>query len=489
MYIKKLNIKNFRCFEDYSIEFAPHTTVLFGKNGSGKTTLIHALHKALSFIMFSDKIYEKNQKTNKKELKETRSIIKVVPNLTVENYHEGDFYDSGKDLIEIIASASIENIALDWKMSAFARKLKPRPNGYIDAFRAFYQWHKDTDRLPLLAYYSDGFPHSEDRRKINEKISSARDFAYYDWNAEEACSKAWIERLESKLWKLTSLRKLVHNHKDFLAYALLQYPSQWEQRNDTKIVKEVSYDPRELINLVDKNSTLHGYLNEMIEVLEELDAVVSCLKEFSSGLENFEIDSFDLDGKDLTLCLNLINNQTIAFRSLPAGYKRMYYMALDIAYRSFLLNGTTDAFGIVIIDEIDLHLHPELEQSILERFMCAFPHIQFIVSTHSPLVLTGIETLEGKNKVMKMSPHTSAPEEWRNIHGIDYNLMLEENMDVMKRKPEIQLMFDKAWRLVGEHNIVDARMILAELERRTPSDQIEIVKLRTLIDRLELIGK
>ena len=53
MYLKKLNIKYFRCFdkeEGFEVKFAPCVTVLFGKNGSGKSTLIHAIHKALSFV-------------------------------------------------------------------------------------------------------------------------------------------------------------------------------------------------------------------------------------------------------------------------------------------------------------------------------------------------------------------------------------------------------------------------------------------------------
>lgn len=63
MYLKKLQITNFRYFKKYEVEFAPHVTVLFGKNGSGKTTLIHALHKALSFMMYSEKIKIKDPKT------------------------------------------------------------------------------------------------------------------------------------------------------------------------------------------------------------------------------------------------------------------------------------------------------------------------------------------------------------------------------------------------------------------------------------------
>ena len=53
MYLKKLHISNFRCFRDYTIAFAPGVTVLFGKNGSGKSTLIHAIHKALSMLMYT----------------------------------------------------------------------------------------------------------------------------------------------------------------------------------------------------------------------------------------------------------------------------------------------------------------------------------------------------------------------------------------------------------------------------------------------------
>lgn len=55
MYLKKLHISNFRCLRNYTIEFAPGVTILFGKNGSGKTTLIHAIHKALSFAFKNDK--------------------------------------------------------------------------------------------------------------------------------------------------------------------------------------------------------------------------------------------------------------------------------------------------------------------------------------------------------------------------------------------------------------------------------------------------
>lgn len=73
MYLKKLHISNFRCFRNYTIEFAPGVTVLFGKNGSGKSTLIHAIHKALSFAF-------KNDKVEKGEITLSSGFFSLKPN-------------------------------------------------------------------------------------------------------------------------------------------------------------------------------------------------------------------------------------------------------------------------------------------------------------------------------------------------------------------------------------------------------------------------
>ena len=196
------------------------------------------------------------------------------------------------------------------------------------------------------------------------------------------------------------------------------------------------------------------------------------------------------------LCLETKQGDNPSFRLLPAGYKRLYFMVLDIAYRSYILNGTTDAEGIVIIDEIDLHLHPGLEQVVLGRFMNTFPNLQFIVSTHSPLVLTGLETKGKDNTIIQMTSElgTEKLREYKaiaypNIYGLDYNLMLEENMGVQKREPLIQKLFDKAWQYVSEKEINKAKEVVDRLEELTPSDQSELIRLRSIINRLELLGR
>ena len=87
MYLKKLHISNFRCFRDYTIEFAPGVTVLFGNNGSGKSTLIHAIHKALGMLMYTKNKYENImvKGKRKKKLMDYKTIKKT------KIYYEEDY--------------------------------------------------------------------------------------------------------------------------------------------------------------------------------------------------------------------------------------------------------------------------------------------------------------------------------------------------------------------------------------------------------------
>ena len=302
---------------------------------------------------------------------------------------------------------------------------------------------------------------------MKAKIRALRNFAYFDWDEEEGCTNEWILRLEGNLFRQAALlaKGVVKNEQGLIARAQLQ-------EEDEQEFQKLSHEQQcvsECFNTFTSNS-----------VFDSENAIKFNMFTLGRTEQN--------EGK---LCIQTINGKEYDFRKLPAGYKRLFNIVLDLAYRSYILSdrSTTDIPGLVIIDEIDLHLHPQLEQVVLDCLNRTFPSVQFIVSTHSPLVLTDIETQNSRNSVLKMTPACDAPEEWHNIHGIDYNQMLEENMDVSKRKPEIQKLFDKAWGEVADKNTEDAKHTIAELESRTPADQVELVQLRAIINRIELIGK
>lgn len=474
MYLKKLHISNFRCFRDYTIEFAPGVTVLFGKNGSGKSTLIHAIHKALSFAF-------KNDKVEAGEITLSSGFSSLRPNQY--NKKEDIVRDekSGFPLPDICihAEADFLETTLDWDMYALTSTFALQPSKYKTAYKLLMSRIKETGTFPVFAYFSDSFPHISTKASTLTKTQlSLRNLGYLGWDDETAYSDLWITRL-TKIWTMWDRAKMNVRHEE----AAL---ANCEKFKASGVINENEY--REDVDL--HRTRLENAQKDFNKYNPEISSIRECLVNFSKKLPGIDVlDVFVSVYEEDGLCLETKDGQNPPFEKLPAGYKRIFYMALDIAYRSFILNGTTNSEGIVVIDEIDLHLHPALEQVILQCFQETFKRIQFVVSTHSPLVLTDIDTVTDRNKVMRMTPACDAPEEWRNIHGIDYNQMLEENMDVSKRKPEIQELFDKAWDEVAEKDIQAAKATVAELEAKTPADQIELVQLRAIINRIEIIGK
>ena len=474
MYLKKLHISNFRCFRDYTIEFAPGVTVLFGKNGSGKSTLIHAIHKALSFAF-------KNDKMGEGEITLSSGFSSLKPNQYKKKEDIVRDEKSGFPLpdINIHAEADFQNANLKWDMYALTSTFALQSSKYKTAYQQLMSRIKETGTFPVFAYFSDSFPHISTKASTLSKVQlSLRNLGYLGWDDEIAYSDLWITRL-TKIWTMWDRAKMNVRHEE----AAL---ANCDNFKASGIINEKEY-----CEDVDLHRTrLANAQKDFNKYNPEISSIRECLVNFSKKLPGIDVlDFFVSVYEEDGLCLETKDGQNPTFEKLPAGYKRIFYMALDIAYRSYILNGTTDSEGIVVIDEIDLHLHPALEQVILQCFQETFPNIQFVVSTHSPLVLTDIDTVTEKNKVMRMTPACDAPEEWRNIHGIDYNQMLEENMDVSKRKPEIQELFNKAWDEVAEKNTVAAKQTVAELESKTPADQIELVQLRAIINRIEIIGK
>jgi predicted ATP-binding protein involved in virulence len=89
--------------------------------------------------------------------------------------------------------------------------------------------------------------------------------------------------------------------------------------------------------------------------------------------------------------------ERMLFSQLSDGYRNMIGMAADIAYRCIKLNGhlgakaVSDTPGIVLIDELDLHLHPKWQREVVSRLMDTFPNIQFIATTHSPFIVQSLK--------------------------------------------------------------------------------------------------
>ena len=462
MYLKKLHISNFRCFRDYTIEFAPGVTVLFGKNGSGKSTLIHAIHKALSFAFKNDKVEEG-------EL----TLSSGFPSLRPNQYRKKEDIvrdeKSGLSLpyICIHAEADFLETTLDWDMYALTSTFALQPSKYKTAYKLLMSRIKETGTFPVFAYFSDSFPHISTKASTLSKTQlSLRNLGYLGWDDETAYSDLWITRL-TKIWTIWNRAKMnVMQEESALAKC--------EKLKASGDINENEY--REDVDL--HRARLENALKDFNKYNPEISSIRECLVNFSKKLPGIDVQNvfvsvYEEDG----LCLETKDGQNPPFEKLPAGYKRIFYMALDIAYRSYILNGTTDSEGIVVIDEIDLHLHPALEQVILQCFQETFPNIQFVVSTHSPLVLTGVET-EGKpNVILHMASGDTKPEVTHDIYGIDYNTGIEDVMGVESKNVELDYMVNLCAYMKKRNKIAQAENIMKRILDKFAKSRNEVEKM------------
>lgn len=403
MNLINVNITNFRCFKAYHLDFAPSTTILIGKNGAGKSTVLKAIESVLSMIFAKDKSLGDD------------ILVKGNMNLKVVKFKEFDFfYDPLKGVhskeLDINATGTINGDQATWELYQESSTQYPQFSKYAQAFTELMDEYKTTGELPLIASYSDTFTF-EDRAVSDYEASCILEqtmpkvFGYHKNFDEDGMVSVWVNRFVNTYLNLSTEAQ------------------QLQKKPDSP----------------------------------EVDGLRDVLKSFSENLKA-ESDEFVIRGighryirqKLNTALFFFDNGARMDFSQLPAGYRRLFAIVFDVAYRSFALNGHFDSKGIVLIDEIDSHLHPSISALVVEALQQTFPHIQFIITTHSPLVLIHLNTAKVKdgrkvNKVLLIDKNADTPraEEVTDVYGLDYNTGLRDVMNVEERSEDVSDLIDQ----------------------------------------------
>lgn len=246
---------------------------------------------------------------------------------------------------EIKVTGEIDNEQFTWIRDRSTRKGITRQSGDTRSIIQIAKSHQNKVRnnedvtLPLLSYYGTSRLWKEKKSIIKTSPKSSRYDGYmYSLDAESS-SKAFLSKM--KTWELGVLQK------------------------------KIDQTPLTLIK-----------------------AAVGCF------LEGYESIFFDLEAD--TIMLKDIHEENFhrishtPWNILSDGYRNVIAMAADVAYRCVTLNphlkeyATQKTKGVVLIDEIDLHLHPKWQKTIVNSFKKAFPEIQFITTTHSPFIIQSL---------------------------------------------------------------------------------------------------
>jgi len=184
-------------------------------------------------------------------------------------------------------------------------------------------------------------------------------------------------------------------------------------------------------------------------------------------------------------------DETLRLDQLSDGEKSIIALVGDIARRLSIANPRSrnplHERGIVLIDEIDLHLHPSWQRMVVTKLSEVFPNCQFIVSTHSPQVISHVQarcTYLLQN-LKETGVVASQPEQ---SFGMNSDRILEDVMEVDARPRTIKDKLHQIFLLIQNNDLSKAKEGITELQHEV-GDFDELVKANVLIKRKELIGK
>lgn len=169
---------------------------------------------------------------------------------------------------------------------------------------------------------------------------------------------------------------------------------------------------------------------------------------------------------------------------LSDGEKCLLALVGDLASKLSIANPSLDdplrGSGIILIDEIDLHLHPDWQRQVIPRLLETFPNLQFILSTHSPQVLSKVPGesvfILDQFQILEATPHTE---------GRDSNSILTEIMGVSERPEDVIKELKQCFNLIDTEDFKAAKQELDRLRNKLGNNDPEIIRANTLIDFLE----
>lgn len=178
------------------------------------------------------------------------------------------------------------------------------------------------------------------------------------------------------------------------------------------------------------------------------------------------------------------------FHQLSDGEKCQLALAGDLARRLAIANPSLrnprNGQAVVLIDEVDLHLHPSWQRTIVPRLTETFPNCQFIVTTHSPQIASEVD--EGMVALLKRTAAGVSVLYPEGIYGHDTNRILEDFMGVAERPQPIKDALTELFRVIEESDLEGAKTIVARLNDQIGSDP-QLTRARTMIRRKEILGK
>lgn len=430
MRINKIEIKNFRGFAERCFNFDSKMNVVLGNNATGKTTLLHAVQIALGAYLQSLSLLPKDS-SFRRNFKAADRVLKYNREKDEHFYSEENPYINVETTFKTIGKEGGNNFdkeeAISWYREMVGNTTihaKKNVGDLIDVVKTLSDYRQsetaDTDVVfpIMLAFGADRIDNNYKLvikdKKMDSRIAKAYKFAL-DEKVDFKSALDWFYRFNST----------------------------------AKSGKEVEGTDMAFINAL----------------------------ETAVGIKNIELDStnrnfwadISVEGKE---------TERLHYGIMSSGFKAMINIVAEIAYRCIMLNrwlgidAVKKTPGIVLIDEVDLYLHPLWQRHVLQDFQNAFPNIQFIVTTHSPFIVQSVDTKNVITLDSNLSPISPSNRGIEEIMSVEMGL----DEDIANRSEK----YRKKYELAGKYY---------QLIKDGQAGSIEVNDVKKALNDLELEAK
>ena len=340
-------MQNFRCYTDFTMRFSPGVTVIVAENGKGKTAILDGLAITMApYLAAFPGIKARNFQSNDvrmvldapaaQEALQVRRMKYLLPVVleTEVMADDGKAYSWKRELKTVKGKTSSVSAKF---VSDYGRKVA----------EALNQPGDEKIILPVLGYYGTS-------RMWNDSTLLKRK------NVDLSRSSGYVECLEPSGSYNTFAQWFRYATESALEYDHVIAEKNLKTKNPYRVI----------LNAINK-------------------AIITCIQ--SMGWTDLK---YSFAAQNLLICHPEMGE--LPLEAMSDGARSVISMAADIAYRMARLNPdmgeevTLKTSGVILIDEVDMHLHPSWQQTVVNDLVKAFPKVQFIVTTHSPQVLTSV---------------------------------------------------------------------------------------------------
>lgn len=421
MYLEKISLKNYKAIKELEINLNPGINLLIGDNGAGKTSVLEGIAVALGGLFVN------------------------VEGVSAKNIVKEDV----RMLLDVAGDSSTAVTYCEPVSAGCSLK---------DCDGKDYLWNR-----------------------IKEEISST----HTKTDDKSVC--AWMKRLTNQA---DSLLPLI----SFQSAARV-----WKvRRGDFGTELKKKLDDRRcgyigcLDSSMDVKSIQQWCMKQEIMALNKGEAI-SEYEIFKSIISVFMKEINELDEEPAVYysprfseLVYKDNREEITISKLSAGYQSLLWMIMDLAYRTCLLNphlhDRRQIQGIVLIDEVDMHLHPKWQWNIIKALSATFERVQFIIATHSPIVISSAKEanlilLDEKQEV------TYLPE----CYGYAVEDVLCYRQESVSRPKNVKMLIDQINEAVEDEHFEQAENVLKQLKKILGEDNSEFKKMAGIVEDAKMV--